>query len=494
MTNSQVDEQAKEGLPAREASQPALTRRGLVSRSGLMALGAATAPLWLPKAVARASSGGSQQHTLLFLFLPGGFDGLSAVAPRGAGGARDPFYVEQRKVEGGPQLAIPLPSASNGVVGLTDANGVPLPWMLSEGAAAVLPMFENGDLAFVHGVGLSVENNGSHFYSQDYLEDGTLIPANSDGAGWAGRAMIANTAPPAAPWRGMGYGKLLQRTLFGAPGTISIPDLADFDLNGSLSTASLRKLVLEGLYNVSDEPLKSAALNSLEIVDALNTPHLFDEPDPDLYPTSPFGQQMKRVQQLMCSTLPPLETIMLTYGGWDDHALLGPTPHTTANPSSENMHLRMKDLFDTLAVFYAEMQSQGPNTNYTLCFATEFGRRITANSNAGIDHGKGSLMGIMGSSGINGRKVFTMLPSHGGGGTTPGWNGLEAHSVLQSGTGMGTSYDASYNMRDTIDYRRVLGELFDRRLMFSTVQVDAVFPGYAYKSAQPDTHPIGVFL
>ena len=257
---------------------------------------------------------------------------------------------------------------------------------------------------------------------------------------------------------------------------------------------------LQYLFNVSDEPMKSAAADSLSTVDQINDPLIFQKPSTATYPAgSFFGAQLQNIQKLIqasADTSIPvnLETVMIDYGGWDNHANMGPTVNTPADPSNEEMHNRMKDLFESMNAFYTDLQTHEPNASYTFVVLTEFGRRITANGDAGVDHGKGSLMVVMGSSGINGQNVFTMLPNPSGGdGVTPGWNGLQAHSVVQSGTGPGTSFPASYNMLNTIDYRRVLGEILEKRLMLSPMDASDAFPGFGYGSG-PEKNPIGALL
>jgi len=288
-------------------------------------------------------------------------------------------------------------------------------------------------------------------------------------------------------WRGMGYGKLLQRTLFGAPKTVAIPDPANYDLNGAADSKELRKLALGLLFNVADEPLKSTAADSLDTVEKINGQGIFLKPSTATYPDSVFGEQMKRTQQLIQASADPsidvnLETVMMDYGDWDNHTQMGPTP-TPGDPNGEGMHNRMKDVFESMAAFYTDLKTHAPNANYTLAIVSEFGRRLTANGNAGVDHGKGLPMAIMGSSGVNGQNVFTMLSDN----KTPGWAGLQAHSVLQTGS------TTSYNLLDTIDYRRVLGEILEKRLGLTQAEVRGVFPGYDY-GLFPETSSVGALL
>jgi len=468
-----------------EASAPAAdpsSRRSLLLRSGLAALSGLGAMNWSAKASAAPAAAAAGQHTLVILYLRGGCDGLSIVAPRVVGGGADLFYEAQRLSPNNVQLAIPAPGVTNGGTPLKNSAGVDIPWMLAPSAAYAQSMYDSGALAFIHGCGSPVLQNGSHFYSQDYMEDGTEIGTSviSDGRGWAGRAMGLGVSPSLL--RGFGWGKFLQRTLFGAPKTVAIPDPANYNLGGVPASEALRKLAVEYLYNVSDEPLKSTAANSLATLAEINATGIFTKPSTASYPNSPFGVQLKRLQQLIQASADPtialnLETVMLDYGDWDNHINLGPQSMI----SGGGMYYRVKDVFAAIAAFHEDLKVHAPGANYTFVAMTEFGRRITANGDDGVDHGRGSLMWVFGPPGtVRGRNVYTMLPVVGGGqGTVPGWAGLSAHAELQGGTAN------SYNVISNIDYRRVLGEIVEKRLLLTHSQISTgVFPSYPYESAR----------
>jgi uncharacterized protein (DUF1501 family) len=457
------------------------SRRSLLVRSGLAALSGLGAMNWSARASAAPAAIAAGQHTLVILYLRGGCDGLSIVAPRLVSGGADPFYDAQRLSPNNVQLAIAAPGQPNGGSPLKNPSGIDIPWMLAPSAASALSMYDSGALAFVHGCGSPVLQNGSHFFSQDYMEDGTEISTSvaSDGRGWAGRAMglgVSNSL-----LRGFGWGKFLQRTLFGAPKTVAIPDPANYNLGGVSASEALRKLAIEYLYNVSDEPLRSTAANSLATLAEINATGIFTKPTTASYPNSPFGTQLKRLQQLIQASADPnialnLETVMLDYGDWDNHTSLGAQSTT----SGGGMYYRVQDVFTAIAAFHQDLQTHAPTANYTFVAMTEFGRRITANGDDGVDHGRGSLMWVFGPPGtVRGRNVYTMLPVAGGGqGTTPGWSGLLAHSELQDGT------TNSYNVISNIDYRRVVGEIVQKRLVLTGSQISTgVFPNFPYGSA-----------
>jgi uncharacterized protein (DUF1501 family) len=86
---------------------------------------------------------------------------------------------------------------------------------------------------------------------------------------------------------------------------------------------------------------------------------------------------------------------------------------------------------------------------------TEFGRRAYENSTLGTDHGRGSMMLLLGG-GVKGGKVYA------------DWPGLEEHQ-LEDG-----------DLRVTTDYRTVLSEVLERRMHYSNP--DRIFEGLRTQS------------
>ncbi len=408
-------------------------------------------------------------HTLVLCFLRGGMDGLTAVAS-----TTDPFYVAQRGT-----LAVPPPTSTPELsTALPSTAG---DWAVPVGVNAILPMYTSGELAFIHGVLNPAPNPGSHFSSQDHMEDGVIAPPNGDGWG----ARVLNLSASNSPLLGIGIGTILQRTLVNGPRIAPVPDPANYGINGDDTTAGTRLVALGDLFATADQPLQSAAGTAIDGITQLASVS-FNPPANNPYPAgSPFGARLQQVQQIIEANV-GIETIMLDYGGWDDHSQLGPLP---GGVNGENMHLRMKDFFESIAAFHGELANT--SCNYTFVFMTEFGRRITTNTNAGVDHGEGSLMGVFangGSASVRGGEVHTIKPSM----TEVGWDGLSAHSVLHPNLG------STSNMLGTCDYRRVLGEVLEKRLGLGVSQIGSplpgpniVFPGYNY-GVDPDKMPIGI--
>ena len=109
-----------------------------------------------------AQTTGSGDKKLLFIFQRGGNDGVNTIIPHG-----DSFYntTERPTLYISPTAALPL-----GVPGTTPAPGSTFA-SLHPMMQAMMPMYDQGDLAMIHRVGY-VNQSRSHFDSQDYWEKG----------------------------------------------------------------------------------------------------------------------------------------------------------------------------------------------------------------------------------------------------------------------------------------------------------------------------------
>ena len=88
----------------------------------------------------------------------------------------------------------------------------------------------------------------------------------------------------------------------------------------------------------------------------------------------------------------------------------------------------------------------------TVVVMSEFGRVARENGSQGTDHGHGNVMFVMGG-GIRGGRVLTQ------------WPGLAPGQLYQN-----------QDLHVTIDYRDILAEIVQRRLVNSNL--DLIFPGY----------------
>ena len=125
-----------------------------------------------------------------------------------------------------------------------------------------------------------------------------------------------------------------------------------------------------------------------------------------------------------------LRVAAVDIGGWDMHTNIG-------GPDGGDMRNRLNELAGALGAFATDLGPALDNTS--IVTMSEFGRRVEANGNSGVDHGHGGLMLLLGG-GMNGGKV------HGS------WPGLSAGSLDQG------------DLAGANDYRDVMTELLGSRM------------------------------
>ena len=346
------------------AGKGRLGRASAIAGTGALSLGQSQ--------VTFAASGNPTRDVLVFVMLRGGMDGLSLCVPHG-----DPDYAAQRG-----NLALPRPSQSGGV---TDLDGF---FGLSPSAAALLPAYQAGDLAFIQTVG-STDPTRSHFDAMKFIEGGVPNQQSvGSNTGWLGRH-LAGIAPvnPQAPLRATAVDYIFPLTMAGAPDTLNIPDLQNFNFGGYSQSTGTRRAVLRDLYSDQLEPLRGAAVATLDTVDVL-TGIDFENYVPSggaVYPDTEFGRRFRSAATLIKAGV-GVEAIQIDRGGWDHHENMGPVNGTLAQ--------MLEELSQTLAAFRLDLGSV--MNDVTVVAQSEFGRRVDVNGSAGTDHGRGGCMLVMG--------------------------------------------------------------------------------------------------
>ena len=397
------------------------------ARAGAAA-GAGALSLSLPK-ITFAAGGSPTRDVLVFVMLRGGMDGLSLCVPHA-----DPDYAWQRG-----NLAIPSPGQSGGA---TDLDGF---FGLAPSASALLPAYQAGDLAFIQTAG-STDPTRSHFDAMKFIEGG--VP-NQQAAivtsGWLGRHLAA-MAPvdPLAPLRGVAVDYIYPLTLAGAPATLNVPELSNFDFSGWQSSKAARREVLRDLYAAEAQPLRGSAEATLDTVNLLGSID-FENYAPSggaVYPDTEFGDRFKAAAALIKAGI-GVEAIEIDRGGWDHHDNMGPINGELAD--------KLTELSQTLAAFRLDLGSV--MNNVTVVAQSEFGRRVDANGSAGTDHGRGGCMLVMGGN-VNGGQVIH------------DWIGLDP-AILD---------DLALPVR--IDYRDILTEILMERV--GNPNALSLFPNHTF--------------
>ncbi|HVN11796.1 MAG TPA: DUF1501 domain-containing protein, partial [Kineosporiaceae bacterium] len=359
-----------------------ISRRTFLKATGAAGVASVTLPS-LRSSVAFAASGTTPPGDVLVnVFARGGMDGLGAFPPihpdHGSAeykAARPTTYVD-------PADAIDL------------GNG----FGMHPALAALKPLWDAGHMAVVHAVGYPIDNR-SHFSSQAFIDSGT---GGTDlTSGWLARHFDTR-ADGNLGLRGVGLPRA-EPSLAEAPSTVSMGDIRSFRINGVPSNANAAaKTALAAMYSASTaSPLLSGqtaqVLASLDLVTTSAAATLAAQNVP-LYPANDyFGYCMRQIGGLIKAGV-GLEASATDAGyGWDLHSDYGTT-------ASGNMHDNLLGLGNVLAAFYNDL---GPTlmATTTIVVMTEFGRTFRENSSAGLDHGRGSVMLVLGGA-VKGGQVF----------------------------------------------------------------------------------------
>lgn len=307
------------------------------------------------------------RRTLVVVFLRGGADGLNMVAP-----LQDDGYYHAR-----PRIAISRSEAAplDGFYGLNP--------QLKD----LLPCYRDGALAIIHAAG-SEDSTRSHFEAQDLMEHGGLA-----GGGWLGRFLRAQAASAGGPLAAVAVGKAVPESLRGAPATV-FQSLDDFSLGAD--PQPLLK-ALGRLYRAEPDQVGRAGAYTLEAAQqlaALRT-SLYQPANGARYGSDSFSQGLLQIARLIKARV-GLSVASLDLNGWDSHF-----------GQATIMDPLMARLAKGLAAFYQDLGQEMETT--TLVAMTEFGRRLEENSAFGTDHGRGSVMFVLGG-GIKGGRVLGHWP------------------------------------------------------------------------------------
>ena len=267
---------------------------------------------------------------------------------------------------------------------------------LHPGLASFNPLFKEGRMAIVHGVG-SPNNTRSHFDAQDYMESGT--PFNKGTAsGWLNRA-VGLLRHDGTPFRAVSVTSALPRSLYGDNEAIAINNLQDFaiQMRGNPMGANLAAKSFEELYDqTSSELLNKTGKESFDAMKMLNVNNIknYQPANGVVYPNSPLANSLKQIAMLIKMDV-GLEVAFAESGGWDTHFNQGTTNGILAR--------NLKDFSDSIAAFWKDMDAY--QDEVTVMTMTEFGRTVHQNGTGGTDHGRASCLFVLGNN-VQGGKVY----------------------------------------------------------------------------------------
>lgn len=387
-------------------------------------LGAAS--LALAQGGLAAADSGPSKPVLVFVFLRGAMDGLSAVVPY-----RERSYYEQRG-----SIAIPAPG--KGPDAAIDLDGH---FGLHPALTPLLAAYKSGELALVHAVGSPSESR-SHFDAQDFMELGT--PGRKLGDGWLSRVTRALSTSDPSP--AFALEEPLPRSLDGEPRALAMSGLEVLraDRQGVVAD-SIRSGFAHMYQGDAADAVRGTGASAFALLSKLEP--LIDTPPRAQYPEGEeLGAALADVARLVRAGLGSVFT--LSTAKWDTHRRQGASEGVLAK--------RFGALARSLAAF---RQDLGADIERTLVLVvTEFGRTVRQNGTGGTDHGHGSAMFALGGK-VRGGKVYGKWP--------------------------GLAEDQLYQGRDlavTTDFRDVFAEVATRHLGVSDAAT--LFPDYPIDGAR----------
>jgi uncharacterized protein (DUF1501 family) len=407
-----------------------LSRRGFLARSAGLALTVYGASALSPKAIeagiAAAGAAAPTNPVVISVWLSGGMDSLSLLAP-----VEDSRYRALR-----PSLKV-APSANPNDVFTEDTR---LHWHPKAGP--LRDLHRAGKVTVVPGVGWD-SSNGSHFVSRHFWEVGSLDAGGR--LGWMGRYLDREGSPD-NPLQGLSLEPHLAPSL--APSQAPVATLAkpsDYWVGfkevtrDRLDQAFIAAKRL-GEIGTDDPALRQggSALNGMMLLREQLAPMQGTTPAPQggaVYPGGDFAGRMKTLADMLGRGLPLRCATVLGPGGYDTH-------------SSQDAILpnNIELLSQTLAAFQTDVEARGIADRVLVHVWSEFGRRVKENG-GGTDHGAGGISLFVGSR-VTGQMV----------GEFPGLDTL----------------DSLGNLRSTSDFRALYCSMLEQWL---GTDADGIIPG-----------------
>ena len=379
-----------------------MDRRIFLKGLGALGCSAAAHPLLTTVSLAEGSSV-LGDNRLVVIILRGAMDGLDVLQPRGDAGL----------LAARPRVLSPG----------TDLDGF---FALNENLSGLMPLWQAGELAFVHATSTPYRDKRSHFDGQDLLEAGTgadLVPA-AQRDGWLNRLLQA--LPGVGSETAWAVGRQVMPILTG-------PALArNWAPDQDLAVSDPARALLERVY--SNDPLFYAASAT-----AFDLAGLEDVEGKDIDLIASFVAERLRGSSRIAA---------FSIAGWDTHrAQIG----------------SIRRPLDRLQRAVLQLRDEAGTAVWgkTVVMAmTEFGRTVRENGSLGTDHGTGGMMLVAGGA-VRGGKVYGA------------WPGLDEASLYDRRDLMPTS-----DVRDWA--AQAMAALFglDRGLLEGTV-----FPGLKMEAA-----------
>ena len=428
---------AGNGLPVIEPGMPApagsgLSRRSFLMRSAGLGLTVYGATSLLPQAfeegIAAAAAAAPDAPVLVSIYMPGGLDGLSVLAP-----VDDADYRRLR-----PRLAI----APTGVAEDRFAEDDRLQWHRS-----VLPfraLHAEGKVCVMPAIGYAGPEQ-SHFTSRHFWEVGEIDQRAR--LGWIGRYLDIHGAPD-NPLQGLGLSDWLMPALAGASAPIStLRDPTNYSLHVAETGEPVTSMTFDA-YRATTLPTadddaelataRRATRHVLDLCDELAPLRGFTPQPVVTYPANQFSRRLALLAEMLERGLPLRCVSIQSAAGYDTHE--GQTSVLGGRLTSD---------VSSVYAFQRDLEARGLDDRVLIHVWTEFGRRPYENGPDGTDHGSGGISFLIGKR-VTGQMI----------GEYPGL----------------ATVDPMGNMLSNVDFRSVYCSLLEQWL---GVDAEPIIPGAA---------------
>jgi uncharacterized protein (DUF1501 family) len=418
---------AGRGLPRIEPGMPlpagtGLDRRTFLLRSAGAALSVYGASMLSPRhfeeGIARAAAATPNQPVLVSIFMEGGWDALSVLAP--VGEAR---YHELR-----PQLGL-----AEGA-GKAFSEDEQLMWHPAAGGLAEL--HEEGKVTTFPAVGYDPPDE-SHFTSRHYWEVGQLDTTTR--SGWMGRFLDA-TGEPGNPLQGLSLDYSLAPALASTKvpvAAVSTPadyNMWAYGLDEPVTGPAMRTFGELGALGAPSPAYAQARSGALDTSIVLNQMAAFVQSQSQAtytpavpYPTTSdeFPTRLAALAAMLGAGLPIKCASLTAVGSYDTHS-----------QESDTLSTNLGETIASVLAFQRDLEQRGLADRVLIQLWSEFGRRPQENG-SGTDHGAAGLAFLIGT-----RAAGKMI------GEFPGLSTL----------------DENENLRNTSDYRAMYCSLLEQWL------------------------------
>jgi len=376
---------AGKGLPRIEPGMPVpagtgIDRRTFLLRSAGAALSVYGASMLSPRqfeeGIARAqAAAGPSQPVLVSIFMEGGWDALSVLAP-----VEEAKYKELR-----PALGL---AEGAGRVFSEDEN---LMWHPS--ATGLAELHDEGKVTAFPAVGYEPQDE-SHFTSRHYWEVGQL-DANAR-SGWLGRYLDL-AGDPANPLQGLSLDYSLAPALATATMPVAaVSSPADYTMwaNGLDEPISGPALATFGALGSLAAPspafaqARNASYDTGLVLDTMASFVKSEEESGDkpsvTYPAGDFAERLAALAAMLHAELPIKCASLNAVGSYDTHS-------SEAGTLSANL----EQTVTALVAFQRDLEARKLDQRVLIQLWSEFGRRPKENG-SGTDHGAGGAAFLIG--------------------------------------------------------------------------------------------------